>query len=90
MTCNSADVDAATLNHFLLQWNTAGAAAIVGTEAAVGAGIASRCASSLAQELWNRKALGEAVTGFRRSLVFEGNPLGFLFTAYGDVDLAVS
>lgn len=90
MTCNSADVDAATLNHFLLQWNTAGAAAIVGTEAAVGAGIASRCARSLTQELWNRKALGEAVTGFRRSLVFEGNPLGFLFTAYGDVDLAVS
>jgi hypothetical protein len=89
MTCDSADVDVTTLNHFLLQWNTAGAAAIVGTEARVGAGIAARCAKSLSAMLWNKTPLGQAVTGYRRELVFEGNPLGFLFTAYGDVDLAV-
>jgi hypothetical protein len=90
MTCDSADVDVATLNHFLLQWNSAGAAAIVGTEASVGAGIASQCAESVTRKLWNKTPLGEAITGYRRELIFEGNPLGFLFTAYGDVDLAVA
>jgi hypothetical protein len=89
MTCNSANVDVTTVNHFLLQWNTAGAAAIVGTEAVVGPKIASECARGLTDDLWSKKPLGDAVTDFRRELVFAGNPLGFLFSAYGDVDLAI-
>jgi hypothetical protein len=90
MTCNAAKVDSATVNHFLTQWNSAGAAAIIGTEARVGPGVAADCALSVTTGLWaGKQTLGEAVTGFRRKLVFSGNPLGFLFTAYGDVDLVV-
>jgi hypothetical protein len=90
MTCNAAKVDSATVNHFMTQWNTAGAAAIIGTEARVGPGAAADCALSVTSGLWTGKqTLGEAVTAFRRKLVFACNPLGFLFTAYGDIDLVV-
>jgi hypothetical protein len=90
MACESAATEVSTVNDFVTAWNTAGAGAIVGTECIVGADLAASFAEEVTTELWNGKTLGEAMTNFRRKAVNNGNPLGLVFHAVGDVDLTVN
>jgi hypothetical protein len=90
MACESAATQVSTVNDFVTAWNTAGAGAIVGTECIVGSDLAATLAEEVTTGLWNGKTLGEAMTGFRRMSVNNGNPLGLVFHAVGDVDLTVN
>ena len=90
MACDSAATEVATVNDFVTAWNTAGAGAIVGTECIVGSNLAAEFAESVTKGLWGGKTLGETMTAFRRDAVKQGNPLGLVFHAVGDVDLTVN
>lgn len=90
MACESAQTSAATVNDFVSALATAGAAAVVGTEAVVPSGLAADSARELTALLWtDRRTLGEAMTTLRRRLLAEGNPLAFVFHAVGNADLAL-
>jgi len=43
--------------------------------------------NKIASALFSQAPLGEAILGFRRNLLQELNPLGFVFTPYGDAEL---
>lgn len=89
MACESAMTTASTVNDFVSTLYTAGAAAIVGSEAVVGAEFAARSAARLTTLLWAKHPLGEAMTTIRREVLATGNPLAFVFHAIGSVDLTV-
>jgi hypothetical protein len=40
--------------------------------------------------LIEKKPLGKAMTDFRQTLIRSGNPLAFVFTAFGDADLVIA
>lgn len=87
--CESAQADLSTLTGFLGAFADAGAAAVVGTEATVFEGLASRFGREITAVLLRDRTLGEAVLELRRQLLLEKNPLGFVFTPYGDAGLTV-
>lgn len=88
MACGSATTEVSTLNDFMMAVSGAGAGAVVGTECLVFSRLVSRFAREVAMDLWQGTAtLGESIQGFRRRLVADGNPLGFVFTATGNADL---
>jgi hypothetical protein len=89
MACASAVSKLTTLAGLPLAFSSAGAAAVVGTEAPAFSGLVSEFARELAISLWRGASLGEAVTSSRRSLLARGNPLAFVFTAFGDADVRV-
>ena len=90
MACGTAATDIGTLNDFVISLTAAEAGAIIGTETPLFAALAARFAEEVTSELWNGRPLGTAVVGFRRRLLAEFNPLGFLFSAYGDSDLCIA
>lgn len=90
MACESAATEVETVNDFVTAWNTAGAGAIIGTECIVGSALAAELAEEVTKAVWNKRTLGEAMTDFRRKAVNQGNPLGLIFHAVGDVDLTVN
>jgi hypothetical protein len=47
-----------------------------------------RFSNEIASALCNQVPLGEAILGFRRNLPQELNPFGFVFTPYGNAELA--
>ena len=90
MACGSAKITHETLNTFVTTFLSAGAAAVVGAECTIGSDLASRFAKDVAVALWKGTAtLGQAITDFRRRVVREGNPLAFVLSGMGDVDLKV-
>jgi hypothetical protein len=90
MACESFGLDASTINDFITSLSLAGAAAIIGAEAVVPAGLAMRCAQEMTRALWAKTTLGEAMTTFRRAVLAEGNPLAFVFNGIGSVDLTLN
>jgi hypothetical protein len=85
--CDSAATSDATLNDFVTAFNTAGAGAILGTQVEVGANQATQFAGDVTTLLWNSTSLGETMQAVRAGLVMSGDPGGFLFQSFGDVDL---
>jgi hypothetical protein len=91
MACESATTGLTTLTDFITTWNTSGAGAIVGTECVVGSKLAADFAQRFTHRVWkNKEELGSAMMGIRGELLAEGNPLAFLFSAVGDLDLNMS
>jgi hypothetical protein len=86
--CESGGADLATLTSFINAFANARAAAVIGTETTLFEGLAIRFTKEMTRALLNHLPLGEAVLQFRRGLIDEYNPLGFVFTAYGDADLS--
>jgi len=90
MACDSAAGSIKTVNNFVVAFNTAGAAAIVGTECIVDSQFAAEFAREISVAmLKNGIRLGTAITRFRRTSLQRGNPLAFVFNAIGDVDLRI-
>jgi hypothetical protein len=94
--CESAAASVASITSFLSAFADAGASAVVGTETTVFEGLACRFAKEIATALMEapstgdpgkRQTLGEAVLQFRRRLLQDFNPLGLVFTPYGDAGL---
>jgi hypothetical protein len=74
----------------VVAFNTAGAAAIVGTECIVDSKFAAQFAQEISVAMLRGKIrLGAAITSFRRTSLQHGNPLAFVFNAIGDVDLRI-
>jgi hypothetical protein len=90
MACESAATSAETVNDFVTALSLAGAAAVIGTEAVVPADLAMKCACDVSSSLWGKQSLGQAMTGLRRRLLAQGNPLAFVFHALGNVDLTLN
>jgi hypothetical protein len=90
MACESFDLDATTINNFITTLSHAGAGAIIGAEAVIPASLAMRCAQLMTSALWDNLTLGEAMTTFRRLVLSEGNPLAFVFSGIGSVDLKLN
>ncbi|HVR39277.1 MAG TPA: CHAT domain-containing protein [Thermoanaerobaculia bacterium] len=86
--CDSAGEDLLTMNGFVTAFAKARAGAVLGTETTVFESLARRFSRSVAEALLKNQSLGVAVLDFRRELLHELNPLGFVFSAYGDADLA--
>jgi hypothetical protein len=86
--CESGNSDITRLLSFPGAFATAGAAGFVGTETVVFEGLAVRFALALTRGLAGGRPLGRVLLGFRRELMLELNPLGLVFTAYGDAELA--
>lgn len=80
----------ATVTDLMLAFHSAGAGAVIGTECAVFPGLLSRFAAEVTGALLRGESLGAALTGFRRLLLREHNPLGFVFTAIGSADLTLA
>jgi len=90
MACDSAAGTLKTVNNFVIAFNTAGAAAIVGTECIVDSKLAAEFAQEISIAMLKDKVrLGAAITKFRRTSLQRGNPLAFVFNAIGDVDLRI-
>jgi hypothetical protein len=90
MACGSTATDLATHAGLSLAASSAGAAAVIGTEATVFTGLVQQFVCEVMEELWAGRSMGAAVTSFRRQLLGRGNPLAFVFTPFGDADLTVS
>jgi len=90
MACDSGAASLKTVNNFVVAFNTAGAAAVVGTECIVDSQLAAQFAQQISVAMVkDRIRLGAAITEFRRASLQRGNPLAFVFNAIGDVDLRV-
>jgi hypothetical protein len=89
MACGSTATELATHAGLSLSISSAGAVAVVGTEATVFTGLVGRFVHEVLTDLWTGSSLGEAVTEFRRRLLRACNPLAFVFTPFGDSDLKV-
>ena len=87
MACSSGATEITTLNNFVTNLNSAGAAAVVGTECLIFSSLVGRFAQEVTSDLWNGKPLGEAVKFFNRRLVSTGNPLAFAFNCLGNANL---
>lgn len=87
MACSSGATEITTLDSFVTNLNSAGAAAVVGTECLVFSSLVGRFAEEVTLDLWNGKKLGEAIKFFNRRLVSNGNPLAFVFNCLGNADL---
>lgn len=85
--CGSVAEDVKTLVGFLSAFTKANAAAVVGTETVVYEGLAARFGKEVALALLQNQKLGVALLEFRRALLRENNPLGLVFTPYGEADL---
>jgi len=90
LACGTASTKLATLSGLPLAFNTAGATAVIGTEAKAFSGLVGRFAEEVITSLWEGASLGAAVTSFRRNLFQAGIPLPFVFTAFGDADLTLT
>jgi hypothetical protein len=90
MACESAATSHRTMNNFVVAFNTAGAAAVVGTESVVDSKLAAQFAKDISLAMFKGKIkLGTAITEFRRAALKHGNPLAFVFNAIGNVDLGI-
>jgi hypothetical protein len=92
--CESAADDPRSLASFLSAFAKCGASAVVGTETEVFLDFATEFSAALVGEMFSGppngpKALGAAVLKVRRQLLERNNPLGFVFTVYGNADLIV-
>jgi hypothetical protein len=85
--CQSAATDRDALNDFVTALNTAGAGAIVGTQAVIGGNQAADFAERITRNLWALMPLGEAIHAVRSETVQDGDPGGFLLQSFGDIDL---
>jgi hypothetical protein len=92
LACGSAATEVETVNDFVTALHTAGANAIIGTECIIGENSSAEFAEHVMATLGTgsaKETLGETMTRFRRKLVNQGIPLGFVFKSLGDVDLTV-
>lgn len=89
MACGSGATEITTLNDFVMNLATAGAAAVIGTECLVFPSLVSRFAREITLGLWNTQSLGKTVKLFNRRLVSAGNPLAFTFNCLGNSDIKV-
>lgn len=87
MACGSGATEITTLNDFVMNLATAGAAAVIGTECLVFPSLVSRFAREITLGLWNTQSLGKTVKLFNRRLVSAGNPLAFTFNCLGNSDI---
>lgn len=87
LACGSAGVQLETLNHLFTSLVRAGTAAVVGAETLTFTRLVSPFARDLTVALCQGETLGEALRQARGRLLAAGNPLGFVFTAFGDADL---
>jgi hypothetical protein len=87
MACSSGATEITTLNNFVTNLNSAGAAALLGTECLVFSSLVGRFAQEVISDLWQQRKLGEAVKFFNRRLVSAGNPLAFVFNSLENADL---
>jgi hypothetical protein len=94
--CGSGAASLASITSFLSAFADARAAAVIGTETTVFEGLACRFAKEISVALMKpsgtepgakAQCLGDAVLSFRRGLLQDFNPLGLVFTPYGDADL---
>ncbi|MCB2149389.1 MAG: hypothetical protein KQI81_23110 [Deltaproteobacteria bacterium] len=86
--CGTAAVEMQTLNSLFTSLINAGAAAVIGTECLVFTDLACQLAKDLTDLMINKDHnFGDAMRFFRSKLMEGGNPLGFVFTAFGDADL---
>ena len=77
------------LSDFGISFHSAGAGAVVGTEAPVFSALLSLFAREVTRAWWGGVSLGEAIRAFRHRLLVGGNPLGFVFTLLGNADLRI-
>jgi hypothetical protein len=87
MACSSAAVELRTLNDLFKSLVRAGAAGVVGNETVINTKLASTFAGELTGRLWKGESFGESIRLVRRRMLAQGNPLGFILTAFGDADL---
>jgi hypothetical protein len=90
--CGSAPADLKKLSTFVDTFAQAKASAVIGTEVVVFDGLAADLAKSLVTSMLQspRTTLGRAVLDFRRALLRELSPLGFVVTPYGDADIQLA
>jgi hypothetical protein len=86
--CGSGSPDLGSFGDFVAAFLDAGASGVVGTEAAISEGLAARAALFITPSMLDGATLGQVMLQFRRDLLRAGDPLGFLFTAFGPADLA--
>lgn len=87
MACSSAGAPVGSLVRLVDSFAIAPAGAVVGTESPIVPSLASRFAADVTVAFWHGATLGAAMTDARRKLIHRGNPLGFAFSGYGNVDL---
>jgi hypothetical protein len=89
MACRSASTTLETPNDLTMAFDSAGAAAVIGTECSVFSDVAARFAREITLRLWKGRHFGPSMTEARRVLMGEGNPLGLAFCSVGDADLTL-
>jgi hypothetical protein len=87
MSCQASAVELKTLNDLFSSLIRAGAAGVVGTETVIDTKLAAEFSKQITLKLWQPQSYGQALRLVRRNMLLQGNPLGFVFTAFGDADL---
>ena len=90
MACASSATTPEALISMVRSFTSAPAGAVVGTEAQTVPTIVSRFAADVTEAIWAGETFGAAMTKARRRLLHRGNPLGFAFAGYGNVDLRLA
>ena len=86
--CDSAAADLSTFVDFIRAFDGAGAAAVVGVEIPILQQYAAHLGKRLTLSLFQSQSLAQAILGYRRELLLENNPLGFVVTSFGNARLA--
>jgi hypothetical protein len=89
LACGSGAQSVGAPGGLLLAFTRAGAPAIAATECPVKSKLLGRFACSVSEALFAGTSVGRAVSDFRRELLSEFNPMGFVFTAFGDSELKI-
>ena len=90
INCDVAQMDVRSLNSIVTAFNSAGAGAVIGTEANITSGLAARFVREILNGLYKQKIpLGRAIQLFNQNLARSGNPLAFIFTCYGNINLKI-
>ncbi|NTX04120.1 hypothetical protein [Myxococcus sp. CA040A] len=90
LSCASGAIEPVTVTDFVRAFRHAGAAAVVGTECTAFSGLLGRFGTHVTGSLLAKRTLGWAITDFRRQLLRERNPLGFIFNVVGSADLVLT
>ncbi|HEX7316317.1 MAG TPA: hypothetical protein VF297_20595 [Pyrinomonadaceae bacterium] len=86
--CATHAVELGAVNDLVKAFSYAGAGAVVGTECTTFSSLAARFAREVTEKVWvEKRTLGQAVLDFNQALITSGNPLGFVFSCFGNVDL---
>lgn len=90
ISCSSNAPDTKTQLSLVKEFNYGGASTIIATECSITSGLGKAFVDHVFKALYiEGRELGEAIQDFNKKIFIKGNPLGFVFTCFGNLNLKI-